>query len=93
VTAGSAVRVRIELTADEADSKVRRGVYMTPKNVPFTRQEIEKIIALHPTPFHLYDEAAMRANARDFNRAFAWAPGFRNYSPSRPRRTRTSSRS
>ena len=34
---------------------------------------------LFPTPFHLYDEAGMRRNARALNAAFAWAPHFREY--------------
>jgi len=31
------------------------------------------------TPFHLYDEAGLRRNARDLNKAFAWCPDFREY--------------
>jgi diaminopimelate decarboxylase len=52
---------------------------MTPKTVPFTKADLEKIIARHPTPFHIYDEAAMRQNARDLRAAFSWAPGYINY--------------
>ncbi len=32
-----------------------------------------------PTPFHLYDEAGIRARARALNKAFAWCPDFREY--------------
>ena len=32
-----------------------------------------------PTPFHIYDERAIRANARRLNAAFDWNPGFREY--------------
>ena len=39
----------------------------------------ERIAHAHPTPFHLYDEAGIRAGARLLNRAFAWNPGFREY--------------
>ncbi len=52
---------------------------MNRKRIPLTRAELEKITADHPTPFHLYDEKAIRDHARAFNRAFAWAPGFMNY--------------
>jgi diaminopimelate decarboxylase len=52
---------------------------MTPKTVPFTKAQLEKIIARYPTPFHIYDEAAMRSNARELKAAFSWAPGFINY--------------
>jgi diaminopimelate decarboxylase len=33
----------------------------------------------YPTPFHLYDEKAIRANAKAFKEAFSWVPGFKNY--------------
>ena len=52
---------------------------MGAKTVPFTLEQIRGIIERHPTPFHLYDEAGIRGNAREFRKAFAWAPGFRNY--------------
>ncbi len=35
---------------------------MTEKRLPFTKQQIEQIIKEHPTPFHIYDEKAIRAN-------------------------------
>jgi len=51
---------------------------MTEKNVPFTRDQIETLGA--PTPYHVYDEAQIRANARRFYKAFDWVPGgFKNY--------------
>lgn len=52
---------------------------MSKKTVPFTKQEIEKIIEKYPTPFHIYDEKAIVENARRFKKAFEWAPGFKNY--------------
>ena len=53
---------------------------MTPKHVPFTREFIESVAAEYPTPFYIYDEAAIRETARDFLAAFNWAPGgFRNF--------------
>ena len=52
---------------------------MAGKPVPFSREQIEGIIARHPTPFHIYDEKAIRENARRLTKAFAWAPGFREY--------------
>ncbi len=33
----------------------------------------------YTTPFHLYDEKGIRATARLLQRAFAWAPSFREY--------------
>jgi diaminopimelate decarboxylase len=52
---------------------------MTEKKLPFTREQIEGIIRSHPTPFHLYDERGIRENARRLLKAFAWAPGFREF--------------
>jgi len=53
---------------------------MAQKQVPFDRDFIERITAEHPTPFHIYDEAGIRATAKDFADAFSWVPGgFRNY--------------
>jgi len=33
----------------------------------------------HPTPFHIYDEAAIIKNARNFMKAFSILPNFKNY--------------
>ncbi len=53
---------------------------MTDKTLPFTREQLEAVAAQVPTPFHLYDEPAMRQNAREFKAAFSWVPGgFRNH--------------
>lgn len=47
---------------------------------PFvTKAQLEEIAAKYPTPFHLYDEKGIRANARRLNRAFAWNRSFREY--------------
>ena len=52
---------------------------MTDKSLPFDRDQIERIAADHPTPFHIYDEAAIRANARRLLAAFSWAEGFTEF--------------
>ena len=47
---------------------------------PFiTKSQAEKIIEKFPTPFHIYDEKAIRENARKLNQAFSWNKGFREY--------------
>lgn len=38
-----------------------------------------EIQAQIPTPFHLYDEQAIRENARKLFKAFSWNKGFREY--------------
>lgn len=52
---------------------------MTTKNIPFSKEQLEKIIESTPTPFHIYDEKAMRENARRFVKAFSWNEGFKEY--------------
>lgn len=52
---------------------------MIGKKLPFTKEQIEKITAEYPTPFHIYDEKGMRAYARMFNEAFSWNEGFKEY--------------
>lgn len=39
----------------------------------------ERAAAQFPTPFHLYDEAGLRQNARDLKKAFSWCPDFKEY--------------
>ncbi|MBU0471331.1 MAG: diaminopimelate decarboxylase, partial [Nanoarchaeota archaeon] len=53
---------------------------MVEKKIPFTKGQILKLAAKYPTPFHIYDENAIRKNARAFYKAFDWVPGgFKNY--------------
>lgn len=52
---------------------------MAAKTVPFTKEQIEKIIEKYPTPFHIYDEKAILENARRLKKAFSWAPAFKEY--------------
>jgi len=56
-----------------------RRFFMTLKTVPFTKEQIDAIIEKYPTPFHIYDEKAIRQNARDLIKAFSWAPDFKEY--------------
>jgi diaminopimelate decarboxylase len=52
---------------------------MAEKQLPFTKDQMEKIIAQYPTPFHIYDEKAIRENARAFKNAFSWNEGFKEF--------------
>jgi diaminopimelate decarboxylase len=49
------------------------------KTLPFTQEQLNTIIEHYPTPVHIYDEKAIRANARALNQAFSWNPGFKEY--------------
>ena len=50
------------------------------KKTPFvTLEKVKEITTQIPTPFHLYDEAGIRRNARALKAAFSWNKGFREY--------------
>ena len=50
------------------------------KKIPFlTLEKAKEIREQIPTPFHVYDEAGIRANTRALKAAFSWNPGFREY--------------
>ncbi len=50
------------------------------KKKPFvTKSQLEEIIKLYPTPFHLYDEKGIRENAKRLKEAFAWNKGYKEY--------------
>ena len=50
------------------------------KKVPFlTLEKAKEIREQIPTPFHVYDEAGIRANARALKAAFSWNPGFKEF--------------
>ncbi len=52
---------------------------MVSKELPFTKEKITEIIADHPTPFHVYDEKNIIANARRMKEAFSIVNGFKEY--------------
>ena len=52
--------------------KMKKKTFVTLEQL----REIDKTI---PTPYHLYDEQAIRENARRVNEAFSWNPGFKEY--------------
>ncbi len=63
-----------------------QGAKPIQKTVPFSRSQIEELEREYPTPFHIYDEEAIRAGSRRLYKAFSWvttadgkAGGFKNY--------------
>ncbi|MFV0342878.1 MAG: diaminopimelate decarboxylase [Anaerocolumna sp.] len=47
---------------------------------PFiTLEKVEEIEKKYPTPYHIYDEAGIRENAKNLMKAFSWNKGFREY--------------
>ena len=49
------------------------------KTAFLTLDKAKEITAQIPTPFHIYDEAGIRANARALKKAFSWNKGFREF--------------
>ena len=52
---------------------------MNKKTFPLSQAQLEEVIAKYPTPFHIYDEKAIRENLRRLFKAFSWAPSFREH--------------
>ena len=52
---------------------------MADKTLPFDEAKIRDIMRQYPTPFHIYDERAIRASARRLNAAFAWCDGYKEF--------------
>jgi diaminopimelate decarboxylase len=52
---------------------------MIEKKLPFSKEQLEKILEKYPTPFHIYDEKGIRNFARKFNNAFSWNTGFKEF--------------
>ena len=47
---------------------------------PFvTKEQIEEIAKTYPTPFHIYDEAGIKARCKAVKEAFSWNKGFCEY--------------
>jgi len=49
------------------------------QHLPCPLEQLAAIAAEYPTPFYLYDERGIRAQARALIDAFAWSPGFTEY--------------
>ena len=52
---------------------------MPAKSLPISAAKIQVIAQEFGTPFHLYLEEPIRANAQKLLQAFAWAPSFKEY--------------
>jgi diaminopimelate decarboxylase len=58
--------------------KLRRMKTMEKKPF-FSKAQIEEIVKTYPTPFHIYDEKGIRANAAAVKEAFAWNKGYKEF--------------
>ena len=69
---------------------------MSKKTFPLSKEQLEEIIKKYPTPFHIYDERAIRENIRKLQLTADFLYGLHasaSSSPSRRCRTRASCRS
>lgn len=48
-------------------------------NLAFDLRKLQQIIKTYPTPFYIYDEAAIRKTAKDLNEAFKWSQEYFNF--------------
>ena len=44
-----------------------------------TKELVEEIVKMYPTPFHIYDEKGIRENAKALKEAFAWNEGYKEF--------------
>ncbi|MDR0452364.1 MAG: diaminopimelate decarboxylase [Treponema sp.] len=49
------------------------------KTFPLTKERLEELAGRFPTPFYLYDEAAIRANVKKLLKAFSVFPSYREH--------------
>ncbi|MCL4534129.1 MAG: diaminopimelate decarboxylase, partial [Bacteroidetes bacterium] len=52
---------------------------MASKTLPFNKDLIDRLTNEYPTPFHIYDERGIRANARRLKAAFRDVHGFKEF--------------
>ncbi|MGI5892362.1 MAG: diaminopimelate decarboxylase family protein [Bacillota bacterium] len=52
---------------------------MLKKQIPIDEVKLREIVKQYGTPFHIYIEKDIRANARKLLEAFSWAPSFKEY--------------
>jgi diaminopimelate decarboxylase len=52
---------------------------MSVKTFPLSKTQLEELARQYPTPFYLYDEKAIRANAEKLLRAFSVFPSYREH--------------
>ncbi|RNC28741.1 MAG: Diaminopimelate decarboxylase [Candidatus Dichloromethanomonas elyunquensis] len=52
---------------------------MVQKKLPFTTEELARIAQQYGTPFHIYDEKAIRENVHRLQKAFSWVKGFKEH--------------
>ena len=52
---------------------------MAAKTFPLSKEQLTEIVKRYPTPFYVYDEAAIRKNVRAIREAFSVFPSYREH--------------
>jgi diaminopimelate decarboxylase len=52
---------------------------MSEKRFPLTKPQLDELAQRYPTPFYVYDESAIRENARAVKRAFSIFPSYKEH--------------
>ncbi|MDL2229370.1 diaminopimelate decarboxylase [Treponema sp. OttesenSCG-928-L16] len=52
---------------------------MNEKTFPLNKEQLEELTKSYPTPFYIYDERAIRENARKIKKAFSIFPSFQEH--------------
>ena len=66
------VRVIIQINVSSQFFRLGRMRGNMNTKLPFvTKEQVEEIAKTYPTPFHIYDETAIRENARRLKKAFS----------------------
>ncbi|GHV79448.1 diaminopimelate decarboxylase [Spirochaetia bacterium] len=52
---------------------------MSEKRFPLTKSQLERLSLRYPTPFYVYDEGAIRENARAIKKAFSVFPSYKEH--------------
>lgn len=58
---------------------MKKEATLNTRTLPFDLERIQEIKQRFPTPFYIYDEAAIRENARSLIKAFDWCHNFKEY--------------
>jgi len=67
------------VTARKVHYIIKKDMVTIMKKAFITKEQLERIVKEHPTPFHIYDEKGIRENCRRLHDAFSWNKGYKEY--------------
>ena len=75
----TSIKEKTDVSLLWTQTRSRKRTHTMKKTAFLTLDKAMEITAQIPTPFHIYDEAGIRANARALKKAFSWNKGFREF--------------